>query len=140
MLTDRLVWKKVLEYNSDDIINFLKNDELFRIVFEKGQELDFEFGKLTEEYRNSEIDKKAQRLFFEAKYQFDVREGVKENNLQDVWLLAEHYIKELEKEICRGKLKMIERDIKKAEEEGDKNAAVFLMQEFSKITKDLENN
>ncbi|OGI17859.1 MAG: DNA primase [Candidatus Moranbacteria bacterium RIFCSPHIGHO2_02_FULL_40_12b] len=140
MLADRLVWKKVLEYNSDDIINFLKNDELFRIIFEKGRELDFEFGKLTEEYRNSEIDKKAQRLFFEAKYQFDAREGVKENELRDGWLLAEHYIKELEKEICRGKLKMIERDIKKAEEEGDKNAAVYLMREFSKITKDLENN
>ncbi len=137
MLADSNVWKKMIGKNQGDIAAFLKEDELFNMLTDKGEQVEFNYNNIFPEIEDKEIGDRARKLHFDTKYHFDIQQGIKENDEEDNWPLTEQYVGEIKKEICKKRLETISRDIKKAEESGDKEAVNFLMKEFSEISRDL---
>ncbi|GBE16781.1 DNA primase [bacterium BMS3Abin15] len=137
MLADSDVWKKMIGQDQSNTTAFLKEDELFNMLTDKGEQVEFNYDNILPEIESKEMSDRARKLYFDTKYHFDIQQGIKENAEEDNWPLTEQYIGEIKKEICKKRLETISKDLKKAEESGDKEAVNFLMKEFSEISREL---
>jgi hypothetical protein len=61
-----------------------------------------------------------------------------ENDLADSRSQLEYCFDELKKEMSKGKLTALVRDIRKAEEEGDKESKNVLINEFNKLSQEIK--
>jgi DNA primase len=138
MLTQRAILEKLANFNDQDVNCFLREDELFTALLEKGLETEFRYENFIANLENEETRKRALKTYFEAKYQFGSQEEVEEKSLENANEMLEQYLGYLKKEMCKVKLKNIAQDLRKAETSGDKEAAKFLMAEFSKISRELK--
>jgi DNA primase len=138
MLSQESIWRKMAEFSDKEADCFLREDNLFSELLEKGPETEFKYENFIAGLENEDIRKKALKIYFETKYQFGSQEEVQEKSLENANELLEQYLAYLKKEICKEKLKNIAQDLRKAETNGDKEAVKFLMAEFSKISRELK--
>lgn len=138
MLADSLVWEKIAGLEKDNVMSFLEKDELLSLLIKKGKQVGFKMDNILPAMENSAMADTARKLYHSARYQFDAQQNIKESAEDDNWPIASRYLDDIRKEICKEKLATITRDIKKAEAGGDKEAVNFLMQEFSKLSKELK--
>ncbi|HRY82581.1 MAG TPA: DNA primase [Candidatus Moranbacteria bacterium] len=136
MLTSSFAWKKAAEEAREG--KFDLEDNLFSLMIEKGEKADFDFSVFMGEIaENRELSEKAEKIFSQKKYRLDLNnnleEIVVEEPLKDFQLYANELLKENKKE----ELNRISNDLRVAEERKDKNAVMFLRQEFDRISKEL---
>ncbi len=137
MLADSSVWKKINNLDQDEILDFLKKNELLKVILEKGPEADFKYENIMISLENEEIRKKVSHLYFKTRYQFQSQENMEEVSPEDNLKLVQNYLDQVKREVYREKLETIAKDIAKAEKDDDKNSLSFLMKEFSRISKEL---
>jgi len=96
-------------YNFDNIVSFLKEEEKMRL----------------------------DNLYFKKKYRLDINNNLSEIEIADP---AAEFLKvflEIKKELKKGELLRIEKDLKRAEEKKDTEASGFLKNQFMVISKEL---
>ncbi|MCX6765832.1 MAG: DNA primase [Candidatus Moranbacteria bacterium] len=132
------VWNKVaVRYGDDD---YLKDDEFLQILFRGGSLSDFKIENLLATFDDDDLKKLFRKLSFEAKYHFSEHSEMQEIDSDQAETLAEQYFAELKKEIGKKKLANIARDIRKAEEQGNKEELELLVKEFSKFSQGLDKD
>jgi len=138
MLADSSVWKKINDLGQDEILDFLKKNELLKMILEKGPETDFKYDNIMVSLENEEARKKVSQLHFKTKYQFQSQENLEEVSSEDNLALVQNYLDQVRREVYKEKLETIAKDIAKAERENDKDSLSFLMKEFSRVSKELK--
>lgn len=134
LLADARAWEKFgQELNDADLIP--ENSLLYRVV-QGGPEVGFQTEKIFSSLASDEDRKLAQKLYFETKFKVIPGSGVEEIELNDAWERVACAVQELKKEYNKKRLKIILRDIKKAESAGDKDGLQILIQEFTKLSQD----
>lgn len=137
MLVDDLIWQALAGSKDSILVDFLRKDELFRLLTEKGAPAEFKVDNILTDIESRGLGAKMRKMQFGARYEFNSQSGIEENIPGSNGALVEQYCKDIKKELCREKLELITRDLKKAEACGDSNAVKFLMEEFSKISKEM---
>lgn len=135
MLVYDSVWRRVQARQKIQPI-FLE-DELFQLLVEKGEESEFIFEKFVSQLKDQELISRAEKLFLEKKYRFDLNNNLEEIQLPDPLVEMEKYLKEIRREIGKKELEKIEKDLKKAEEDRDQEAIKFLREEVRRISQEI---
>jgi DNA primase len=134
ILSDKEIWKETLEkIGSND---WVQADKLLKFLFEKGPQVDFSYENLLESVAE-EQKKRLSELYFAAKYRFS-QDGVVEYAGEELRQLVNVHVEQYLKELHKNKLHSIMKEIKSAEERGDKETLGKLMGEFAKLSQ--ENN
>jgi DNA primase len=130
------IWKELVDGSKED--DFLEGDEYFQILLQNGNISDFQIGKLLVIIKDENTRKLLQKLAFDNRYQFNEKIGVDEFEPEQAMEQYKQCAVELKKEIKKRKLEVILKDIKKAEESGNKEELQMLMEEFGKLSKELK--
>jgi len=134
ILSDKVIWKETLEkIGSND---WVQADKLLQFLFGRGPQVDFSYENLLESVAE-EQKKRLSELYFAAKYRFS-QDGVVEYAGDELRQLVAVHIDQYLKELHKNKLHSIMKEIKSAEERGDKEVLGKLMGEFAKLSQ--ENN
>jgi DNA primase len=133
MLNDGIIWKEI----SIDPVrrNYLLHDQEFVPILEKGSEAQYKFENLISLVEDKESKNFLQKIYFDTKYSM-AEEGVEENDLSDLREQFLYCFNELKKELGKNKLGVLLRDIQKAEEGGDNEGKILLINEFNKLSKE----
>jgi DNA primase len=136
MISDEFVWKDILKKFGNN--EKIKSDNLLAYLFLKGPESGFSFENLILTTQHEQSRKTLQKLFLDAKYQFDSKQNIIEYTAIEKNELIAQYIEEFLKELQKDQLASIIKEIKKAEQEGDKSLLRKLMNEFTKLSQELK--
>jgi len=136
MLSFPEVWKMVAQNHAEE--KSLSDNYHFKILLEKGDESDFEIGKLLVRINDKELGKVFSNFAFRSRYQFSESTGVEEFDAEKAVEQLNLYMVELRKESLKKKLEGILGDLKKAETKGNNEEKKILIDEFNKLTKDLK--
>ena len=135
MLVSGAVWKEIFA-RKEKIADALE-DEIVNFLLQKGPETNYDFGKLIKIIPEPEMVSKLERIYFEHKYQLGLNNNLEEIIISDPLEEMEKKLKAIEQEIKKEKLQKITHDLKQAEEAGDKNAIIFLRNQFKDISETL---
>jgi len=135
MLNDKNIWEEV-SMNPEKSAYF-SGDDKFLPVFEKGGEFQYKFENLISSLENKEEIDFFQKTYFDTRYS-RAGEEIEENDLSDLRNQLEYCFSELRKEINKGKLGALLRDIRKAEENRDKEGKNLLINEFNKLSQEIK--
>jgi DNA primase len=135
MLVYSSVWRNIVFRQKEKPLT-LRN-ELWELLLQKGEELDFSFEKFIQFLKNRELAAEANNLFVKKKYRFDLNGNVEEIQLNDPLAEMEKHLKEIKKEIGKKELEKIEKDLKIAETEKDQEAIKFLREEVIRISQEI---
>jgi DNA primase len=136
MLVYREVWKETKNKIKERELFF--KDDLLKLMLEKGEEANFDFDIFIKFLDNDKILKeKAEKAFFEKKYQLGLNNNWEEIEIPDPLSEMEKYLNELDKEKKREELVKIAADLKTARENNDKDSIELLKRESDKISKEL---
>lgn len=137
MLVSETAWKAVAAMEKDN--EFLLKDNLLGLMIAKADELQFSFDNLIKSVTDQSLVQAAERIFFEKKYRVGLDNNLEEVILENPAATAEKCLKELKRELKKEMLEKISIDLKEAEARKDKEAALFLRQEFQRISQELAN-
>ncbi len=132
MLVSVDIWKEAKK-REDEILSFSK-DSLLNILLADAEKLSFDFNKVGTLLDNLEEKKRAEQIFFQKKYRIGLNGDPEENVLEKPMAEMEACLVELKKEKRREDLTRLTVDLKQAEEKNDREAVVFLRQEFSRLS------
>ncbi len=135
IISDPKIWKETLEKENDKA--WVKNDKLLSFIFEKGPQVDFSYENLLESIAEEQTKKRLSELYFTAKYRFS-QDGVVEYAGDELRQLIEVHVDQYEKQLHKNKLHSIMKEIKSAEERGDKEALAKLMSQFSALSQETK--
>jgi DNA primase len=134
-LISKEVWQEIAK--NDFFKTNIPEDELFKFILDSGEKLKFNFDNLINNLQGEKTKKRLEKLFFENKFQLglnnEVEEIVVENPLGDL----RRNIKELRIESKKEELEKLIRDLKFAQEKGDRMAEMFLREESKRISQEL---
>lgn len=133
IVSDKIIWKETLEKENDK--TWAKADKLISFIFEKGPQVDFSYENLLESIAEEDARKRLAEIYFTAKYRFS-QDGVVEYAGDELRELVAVHIDQYEKQLHKNKLHSIMKEIKSAEEKGDKEALKKLMSEFSTLSQE----
>lgn len=136
MLAYPEVWKKIVAEEKGDL-RFLK-DGLLNFVIEKSGELNFNFDNLLNALDDREMVSRAEKIFFETRFRLDLNNQPEEVIINDPLNEGDVIFTQIKKEIKKEELEKITRELKKAEEENNKQAIALLREQFNQIYKDLQ--
>jgi DNA primase len=128
------IWEK--EIADPEIAVQFQNNYLYTLLKDNGEKNNFEFEKLLNSFEGGKVKDSLQKLYFESR--FVLGEEIKERTLEEARNLLAEYKNTLAKEFQKDRLKLILLDIKKAEENGDKESLRLLVSEFSKLSKEFK--
>ncbi len=134
ILSEKEIWKETFEKVGTSA--WVQADKLLKFLFEKGPQVDFSYENLLQAVAEDQ-KKRLSELYFVAKYRFS-QDGVVEYAGEELRQLVNVHIEQYLKELHKNKLHSIMKEIKSAEERGDKEALGKLMGEFAKLSQ--ENN
>lgn len=138
MLAFPLAWEKGLEKVEQNDFSFLESDPLFLIMKEKGKSCCFSFDSFIKFLKEKkQIRERAERVFFEKKFQLDLNNNWAELDSFDSLAELENILKELRKENLKRKLTQLTYDLKLAEKRGEKEVSLILRKETGKISEEL---
>lgn len=135
MLNIPSAWEEI----SDDLsrASYLRDNLRLLPILENGKEVQYKFEDLISLLGSEEEKDFFQKLYFETRY-LKGEEGFIENDFEGAKEQLEYFFNELKKEENRGKLNVLFRDIKKAEENGDREGKNLLINEFNKLSKEIK--
>ena len=137
MLVFKDVWKEAKK--RDDAIFSFSKDSLLNNMLTRALEVDFDFDKLITLTEDLDQKKRAENIFFQKKYRIDLNNNLEEILLNNPLEELEACLYEMKKEAIRKDLVRLAGDLKMAEEKKDKEAIVFLRQEFNNLSKEVSN-
>lgn len=129
------VWKEAKKREGE--IRSLSKDSLLNFMLEEAEELVFSFDRLVGSLDDEEERVRAERIFFQKKYQLDLNNNLEEIILDDPLGEMENCLLGMKKEKRKRDLVRLTTDLKTAEEKKDQEAIMFLRKEFDKISKEL---
>lgn len=133
LLADSKLWEKFSKNRELDSISL--SDDLLKFILKEGGNVGYSYDNLI-----SRVDegtrKRLQKIYFEARFKFD-QNDVQEFDAVQIKEMFEGYLVEHGKELQKERLGSIIRDIKKAESSGDKESLLLLMNEFSKLSREM---
>jgi hypothetical protein len=135
MLVYGPVWRNVVFRQKEKPLTL--ENELWQLLLQKGEELDFSFEKLIASLENRELAAEAEKLFLEKKYRFDLNNNIEEIELNDPLNEMEKHLEGIKKEIGKKELEKIEKDLKSAESSHDQEAIKFLRGEVNRISQEI---
>ena len=135
MLNSKILWEKISN-NTQEKYYFSENKK-FLPIFEKGREVGYKFENLISSLENKEECDFLQKVYFDTKYS-NTENGPMENDLSDSEEQVEYCFNELKKEIGKDRLGVLLNDIRKAEENGDKEGKNLLINEFNKLSQEIK--
>jgi len=115
----------------------LRLDKLISYIFTKGKECDFSFDGLLLKTDNDSARVRLQKLYFDATFRFDNDQNVIEYDQKEKEELISEYIKEFGKELQNQQLSGNIKEIRIAEENGDKEKLKTLVGKFTKRSQEL---
>ncbi|MFH0969211.1 MAG: CHC2 zinc finger domain-containing protein [Patescibacteria group bacterium] len=133
MLNFPPAWKDI----SNDISKkeYLENNRQLFPIFEMAEGAQYKFENFISLINKKEEKDFFQNLYFETRY-IREEEEFAENDFSDANDQIEYLLGELKKEENKNKLNVIFKDIKKAEENKDKEGKMLLINEFDKLSKE----
>lgn len=134
LMNSKALWEEVA--NDPERKKYFSENKNFISIFEKGRESGYKFENLISSLENEEEKDFLQKVYFGTKYSVSENSPV-ENDLSDAGEQAEYCFNELRKEIGKEKLSALLRDIKKAEEDGDREGKNLLINEFNKLSQEI---
>ncbi|KKT93076.1 MAG: hypothetical protein UW95_C0026G0017, partial [Parcubacteria group bacterium GW2011_GWC1_45_14] len=134
LLADGKLWESVL--GSGELEEMAASDEILKFVLREGSTVRFSYDDLVARVGEG-TRKRLQKMYFEAKFKFD-QNDVEEFDPTQIKEMFENYLVEYRKELQKERLGSIIRDIKKAEQSGDKESLLLLMNEFSKLSREVK--
>lgn len=137
VLVYKNIWKKTFEEEKENPV--FQKDSLLKFILENGQKLNFNFDNLSGSDLSEEDKKRAEKIFFEKKYRFDLNNNIEEIIIEKPEEEFKQTLIEIKKEEKKLELEKIEHDLKSAEERKDKEAVMFLRQEAAKISQEINN-
>ncbi len=135
MLVYSAIWRNIVFRQKEKPL--ILESELWKLLLQKGEELDFDFEKFVQFLEDRELKAQAEKLFLDKKYRFDLNNNIEEIQLNDPLAEMEKHLKEIEKEIGKKELAKIEKDLKIAEANKDREAVKFLREEVSRISQEI---
>lgn len=135
MLVYGSVWRNVVFRQKEKPLAL--ENELWQVLLQKGEELDFSFEKLIASLENRELAAEAEKLFLEKKYRFDLNNNIEEIELNDPLAEMEKHLEGIKKEIGKRELEKIEKDLQAAEANKDEEAVKFLRGEVNRISQEI---
>ena len=134
MLNDGILWKEIA--NDSKRGGYFSDNQKFAPIFEKGFEIQYKFENLISILGDREENDFLQKIYFDTRYSI-AEEGAVENDLSDSRDQLNYCFKELEKELNKNRLGVLLRDIRNAEESGDNEGKILLINEFNKLSKEV---
>jgi len=135
MMNSKILWEKISSDSRGKY--YFSENKKFLPIFEKGRESGYKFENLISSLENKEESDFLQKAYFDTKYS-NTENGPVENDLSDSEEQAEYCLNELKKEIGKNRLKILLNDIRKAEENGDKEGKNLLINEFNKLSQEIK--
>ncbi len=129
------VWKRLAE--REEHASLFAKDRLLSELAEKGEKAGYNFDNFLKILGSEELVSEAERFFIEKKYRLGLNDSPEEIILDDPLAEAEKLCAELRREIRKSELAKLARDLKTAEENGDRAAAEFLRRQADAITKEI---
>jgi DNA primase len=136
MLAYPEIWEEISENYGEN--SCFEDNNLFQIICREGKEAGFKYENLLIFLNDEKLKDFFQKLVFETKYQFSEQSGVEEMDIAQARVMVDQFLGELVREEKKKKLKIIIKDIRKAEKAGDKKELNFLMQEFSRLSQEIK--
>ena len=113
-------------------------DSLFLVMAEKGESCGFSFDNFTKFLKEKrEIKERAEKIFFQKKFQLDLNNNLIEIDNVDSLAELENILKELKKENLKHRLTQLTYDLKLAEKRGEEEVSLILRKESGKISGEL---
>lgn len=131
------VWQKASSEETDNPI--LLNNRLLATMLRRGEEFQYKMENLIKNLELTEDVASAEKIFFENRYRLDLNNNIEEIILEQPFSAYAERLKEIKREVMKGELERIEKDLKTAEDQKDREAAVFLRQEVKRISSELSN-
>jgi len=134
------VWR-MLEKKENSFLGDQEN-ELLSFMIEKGEDLDFEYDKLSQYFEGMDLrEQKAEidKLFLNRKYRIGLDNSLEEFTVEAPQEEAIALIKEIKKETVRETLDKISNDMKLARNRGDIEAEKLLQEESGKIIEEFSH-
>ncbi len=135
IISDKIIWRETFEKESGK--SWASDDRLIKFLFEKGPQVGFSYESLLESIGDDKTKKRLSDIYFAAKYRFS-QDGVVEYEGEELRQLVAVHIDQYEKELHKNKLHSIMKEIKSAEERGDKEALKKLMSEFALLSQETK--
>jgi DNA primase len=136
VMSDPKVWSNTLEIFQQK--EELQKDLMLAYIFAKGQLCNFSFDELMLKTDDERMRQMLQKLYFDGKYYFDSARNFIEYSNDEKGQLAVQYINEFLRELQKEKLSGIIKEIKIAEQKGDRERLTILMGEFTKLSQELK--
>lgn len=131
------VWRKSCGEEKNN--QFLLKDALLAKMLQAGEEFQFSFDDLIKNLDNKDSVSRAEKIYFEKKYRQDLNNNIEEIRSENPISDYLNCIKEIKKELRRNELARIEKDLKTAEDNKDREAVLFLRGEVKRISSELMN-
>ena len=135
VMADEKIWQETVEQQQEK--SWVKEDKLLNLLFEIGLQVNFSYEALLESVKDEATRKHLASLYFSAKYRF-AEDGVVEYAGDELRELVAEHIDQYQKELHKNKLHSIMKEIKSAEEIGDKEALKKLMSEFAVLSQETK--
>ncbi|MEI7621693.1 MAG: DNA primase [Candidatus Moraniibacteriota bacterium] len=135
IMADETVWQETVQREQEK--TWVKQDELWRLLFETGAQVGFSYEALLETVQDEKLKKHLADLYFTAKYRF-AEDGVTQYDSEQLRELVAEHIAQYQKELHKNELHDIMKEIKSAEERSDKEALKKLMSQFSKLSQETK--
>ncbi len=135
IMSDKKVWSETLEKEKSK--PWAQADAMLKFLFEKGPQVDFSYEKLLETVEDEKTKKHLAELYFAAKYRF-TQDEVVEYDEDELRRLVQVHLDQYEGQLHKNKLHSIMKEIKSAEERGDKAALKDLMSEFAILSQKIK--
>jgi DNA primase len=133
-LLDASVWEQLTLHTPESIRSFLVADALFQMLCEKGKQSGFVFDVLMTQISDDTLQQEITKVYFEGE---KVLEGMHFADAADKSLyigrIIEQYTSELEKELRKEAMIRLERAMKEAQEQGNKEESKRLREEFGAL-------
>jgi DNA primase len=135
MMSNSEAWKWCDENYSQN--EYLQEDQFLQRIFVAGRQFGYKFDDFVFSIEDENMRQRLGKLLFEAKYQFSDANSVSERDSNETKEMAYQYVLQIIKELQKQKLRSIIRDIKSAEQSGDRQKLGVLMSEFTKLSQEL---
>jgi DNA primase len=129
------VWKKISK--EDKLKPFFLKDSLLNAIIKKGEEVGYDPNHFIKILDDQNVAGIFEKIYFEKKYRLDLNNNLEEIIIDNPIAEAENISGEIKREIKKEELAKITRDLKIAEDKGDKEAIHFLRLEVKKISEEL---
>lgn len=136
LLSNSAVWKDFCSKYSEEQ-NVLKS-KLLAYLLAKGSQVEYQIENLLLEISDQSSKKMLQKLCFDAKFSFASEDNVVEYTTEELTVAINDFLLQYEKELQKQRLSDIIKEIKLAEQAGDKQKLNILVSEFTRLTQELK--